>query len=279
MKLKIYKALWGMKGSIEDQLKQIAEAGYDGVESRVPKNLGQFKKLLSECHLNYIPMIFTIGPNHAASFDAQLKEAIKFDPPLVVSHSAKDAMTFDEQALFFESALKSEKKYGVPVAHETHRGRAMYAPWITANLLKRFQNLKINADFSHWCCVCESLLDDQKDAVQLACERAIHIHGRVGYEEGPQVPDPRAPEYERYVQKHESWWDAIFKHQKKMGKSFATFTPEFGPPNYMHTLPYTKQPVADLWEICMWMAERTKKRLQSGNFRLNRQFLRSISGD
>ena len=35
-----------------------------------------------------------------------------------------------------------------------------------------------------------------------------------------------------------------------------TFTPEFGPPGYMPTLPYTKQPVADLWELNAWMARR-----------------------
>ncbi len=35
-----------------------------------------------------------------------------------------------------------------------------------------------------------------------------------------------------------------------------TFTPEFAPPDYMHTLPYTGAPVADLWDICLWMTER-----------------------
>ena len=36
MELKLMKALWGMPGTYETQLRQIAEAGYDGVECHVP---------------------------------------------------------------------------------------------------------------------------------------------------------------------------------------------------------------------------------------------------
>jgi hypothetical protein len=42
----------------------------------------------------------------------------------------------------------------------------------------------------------------------------------------------------------------------EQGADVLTFTPEFGPPGYMPVLPYTKQPVADLWELNLWMAER-----------------------
>ncbi len=33
-------------------------------------------------------------------------------------------------------------------------------------------------------------IDDQQEALALACIHAIHIHARIGYEEGPQVNDP-----------------------------------------------------------------------------------------
>jgi len=39
-----------------------------------------------------------------------------------------------------------------------------------------------------------------------------------------------------------------------------TFTPEFGPPTYMPALPYTRQPVADLWDICMYMTQQFRAR-------------------
>ena len=152
-----------------------------------------------------------------------------------------------------------EAEYGLTVTHETHRGRFLYNAADTARLLKDLPDLKLNADFSHWCCVSGSLLDDQEEAVKTACGRAWHIHGRVGYENGPQVPDPRAPEYANALQKHETWWGWIIRAHLKAKKKILTFTPEFGPPTYMQTLPYTRQPLADLWDVCFWMAGRFRK--------------------
>ena len=37
-------------------------------------------------------------------------------------------------------------------------------------------------------------------------------------------------------------------------------TPEFGPPNYMWTLPHSQVPIADLWEVCLWMAKHIRAR-------------------
>ena len=38
-----------------------------------------------------------------------------------------------------------------------------------------------------------------------------------------------------------------------------TMTPEFGPDGYLHLLPYSQTPVADLWEINCWMAASEKQ--------------------
>ena len=36
-------------------------------------------------------------------------------------------------------------------------------------------------------------------------------------------------------------------------------TPEFGPDGYLHTLPFTNAPVADLWELNCWMAKNERE--------------------
>jgi hypothetical protein len=118
----------------------------------------------------------------------------------------------------------------------------------------------VNADFSHWVTVCERLPDDQEEALSLACSRTLHIHGRVGYEQGPQVPDPGAPEYGAHLAWHEARWDRIRKIHEEAGSSILTFTPEYGPPPYLHTTPRANEPVADLWEICLWQARRIRER-------------------
>jgi hypothetical protein len=43
-----------------------------------------------------------------------------------VSHSARDYISIDEQFSFFEKALIIEEEMRIPVAHETHRGRALW---------------------------------------------------------------------------------------------------------------------------------------------------------
>lgn len=145
------------------------------------------------------------------------------------------------------------------MAHETHRGRTFYNPWTTARVLEGVDGLQLCCDLSHWVCVCERLLDDE-GILRLCAQRCLHIHARVGYEEGPQVPDPAAPEYRPHLEAHERWWDMMWDQQEKRGMAATTLTPEFGPPAYLHTLPHTNVPVADLWAVCNWQAARQKQR-------------------
>ena len=63
-------------------------------------------------------------------------------------------------------------------------------------LWKKFLNLRVTFDVSHWCNVHESLLADQQETVDMTLQRVDHIHARIGHPEGPQVNDPRAPEWE-----------------------------------------------------------------------------------
>jgi len=260
MKVNFVKSLWGMiQGQTpDDKLRLIRQAGYDGVEGDLPDmDPTAWKDLCGKHSLNYVAMIFAAdGP----TFVADLRKAARYGPVLVNCHSGRDKMTFEEGCAFFETALKAEADVGIPVAHETHRHRLFYAPWTTVRYLERFPDLKITADYSHWCVVCESLLVDLGDLLAATYPRAIHIHGRIGHEEGPQVPDPRAPEYARCVEAHERWWDAIRDAQQHAGADMLTFDPEFGPWGYMPCLPYTRQPVADLWDLCLWTADRIRKR-------------------
>ena len=132
-------------------------------------------------------------------------------------------------------------------------------------MLREFPDLHITADFSHFVCVCERLLSSDPalaSAMEICIARSRHIHGRVGYEEGPQVNDPRAPEWSAHVQAHEAWWKAIAETRAAAGAEYLTFDPEFGPPNYMQTAPGSRKPAADLWEVCLYMAERFRRQFE-----------------
>jgi len=260
MQLKVFKALWGdAEGRANsDDFRRIRAAGYDGIEWAMPETGPETWRAWCEEHqLEYIAMIFA---DDAASFAKQLRAAAAYEPVRVTAHDGRDKMTFDAGCQYWREVLKAEADIGIPVAHETHRHRLLFSPWSTAAYLNEFPELRLCADFSHWCCVCESLLRDMPEWVELACSRAIHVHGRVGWEESAQVADPRAPEVQHYVERHEELWDRIREHHQSAGAATLTFTPEYGPPGYMPALPFTRQPITNLWDICLWSAERIRAR-------------------
>lgn len=269
MKLEIFKPLWGHVGSLELAAEQAVEAGFDGIEGPVPEGDAEsdsFASLLRENELGLIAEVTTGGgyvPDPKAKPDSHIEDlrrgiegCLPHSPRFVNTQAGLDAWDFPTQVSFHERIVELEGEFGVPISVETHRSRSTFHPWITRDLLKAIPGLRITCDFSHWCCVSERLvMDDDEELLAFMATRCRHVHARVGYDQGPQVPDPRAPEYSEFVHRHRAWWDVIWKTRIDRGEEVTTMTPEFGTDGYLHLQPYTQEPVADLWEVNCWMGE------------------------
>jgi hypothetical protein len=118
------------------------------------------------------------------------------------------------------------------------------------------------SDISHWIVTCERLLNDPEDDLSAFIERVHHIQARVGYDQGPQVPHPAAPEYAKELAFHQQHWEAIWRSQQARGYQVTTLTPEFGADGYLHHLPFTNVPVADLWSLNIWMGQTEREHFQ-----------------
>jgi len=199
---------------------------------------------------------------HLDSLKEQIEEALDYDPLFINAHSGADSWSREEAEDFYGAAIEMEKSLGIPICHETHRMRYFANPWATRPILEMYPELKLTCDFSHWVCVVERLLPDCDDIIRLAAEHCHHLHARVGHEEGPQVNDPRAPEWQTHLTTHERWWDIIWDVQQRKGMETSYLTPEFGPPPYLATLPHTNVPVVDLADVCDWMACREATRFE-----------------
>jgi sugar phosphate isomerase/epimerase len=268
MKLIFTRSKWEMPDMpLPDFLRKVKSAGYDGTEihfeSRPDDPIG-VHNAHADHGLVLVAMIITDGKtpsDHLGSLERKYAFAAELTPLQINCHTGKDWFTHDENLAIFRRSIELSKEYGIPISHETHRGRALYSAVTARELLRALPSIRLTADFSHWCCVHESLLQDQQEAVSEAIAHVDYIHARVGHAEGPQVSDPRAPEWRNEVDAHVRWWKEIAEHHRRRGSDHLAICPEFGPAPYMPTLPYTRQPVADLWDITLAMLRMLKEKL------------------
>lgn len=263
--LLIFATNWGFSGSWDEFASKVKQAGYDGMEIWWPGDEKDRNDLFAALDKYKLKIGFLVGggdkdfQKHLAQFQQSLSAAAKAKPVYINCHSGKDFFSFDQSKQFMDFTEKVNKETGVPIYHESHRGRILFAANITRQFIEKVPGLRLTLDISHWCNVHESYLSDQEETIALALNRTDHIHARIGHPEGPQVSDPRAPEWKQAVETHFGWWDKVVERKKKEGK-LMTFLTEFGPPDYMPTLPYTRQAVANQWDINVYMMEVLRKR-------------------
>ena len=268
-KLTIMATSWGFDGSMDEFCAKVKKEGYDGVELWWPTDNKKAQDEIFTALKKYnLEIGFLCGggqrdPQEHLKFykkmiDAAAKQQVQ-RPLYINNHSGRDHYSFEQNKKFIEHTTVLAKETGISIVHETHRSRMLFAAHVTKEFIEKIPELRINLDISHWCNVHESLLSDQTAAVQLALDRADLIHARIGHPEGPQVNDPRAPEWENVVKQHFEWWDIVVERKKKNGERMVFLT-EFGPPDYMPTMAYTRQPLADQWAINVHMMNLLRKR-------------------
>ena len=268
MKIKILSPLWGHEHiSQEVFLNKIRLAGYDGFDMWLPTD-AELKKQLFD-YLQKHEMCLVTHQHQAsgnnfndfkASFKKQLSICAEPGPLLINSHTGRDYFSLEQNLALIDIASEFSAKNGIIIAHETHRGRIGYSPQMFEQIVAAKKKFVITADFSHWVCVTESFLENFSGILTEAISRTRHVHARVGYEEGPQVPHPKAPEWQYATDHFLAWWDKIVEVNVGLKSAILPFTTEFGPPPYLHTIPFTNEPVANLFEVNCYMKDLLEKR-------------------
>ena len=265
-KILFFQTDWGNTLHMDAFLAKAKAAGYDGVELWMPAGEDKKKSLKEGLKKYELEVIFLHGTARNLPFEEALRvyevglqEILAWKPVKVNSHTGNDFWTSEQNLAFIALGDRYAKQVGIPVLHETHRGRFSYTLPEAVSMLRKFPNLKYTLDVSHWMVVHERLLTESDPLLQEIFPSVDHIHARVGFAEGPQVPNPAAPEWKNEVKAHLDIWEKIIRSQT--GKVF-TVTTEFGPPPYMATVPFTNQPLADQWEANVWMMNALKSRFQ-----------------
>ena len=272
MQLKLFKTLWGHTGSAEEGARLAVEAGFNGIEAPAAEDDDQRNQLaqaLVDHQLDYIAEICTTGSyvpdRHASSEDHleslrhKLELSADLSPRFCNVMGGCDAWPLTQQVDFFGRAKELADQHQILCSFETHRGRSFFNPWVTRDILRQLPGLPITCDFSHWVVVCERLMDSEWDVITEVAKHAHHIHSRVGYDQGPQVPHPGAPEYAEALASHQRCWEELWASQQQRGYKEITMTPEFGPDGYLHHLPFTNAPIADLWQLNRWIGHTERE--------------------
>lgn len=267
-RLKVLATNWGFNGTLDEYLSKVKKDGYDGIENWWPQEKKDQDELFSLLKKYELEIGFLTGgqqsnyAEHIDFFKHQVDAAAnnKIQRPLYINcHSGRDYFSVEENESFIAHTTQLAKQTGIKICHETHRSRMLFAAPAAKNYIQKHPELRITFDVSHWCNVSESLLSDQQETIDLTLPRVDHIHARIGHAEGPQVNDPRAPEWQDAMKAHLAWWDRIVEMKKQQGDSLTILT-EFGPPDYMPTEPYTRKALSDQWAVNVFMKDTLKKR-------------------
>ncbi|WP_096086834.1 sugar phosphate isomerase/epimerase family protein [Agaribacterium haliotis] len=273
MKIQFFCPQWGSESlAYEDFFNKAQQAGYDGVEMGIPVDSIKKKHIANCCIKTNMQLIAQQGEaglesdfaKHKDLFLSYLNNAMDLKPLFINSQTGKDFFTEAQNLELIDAAASLSKDRGVQISHELHRGRFTYSPTsIQAYLYKR-PDLNYTADFSHWLTVSESRLDapQQQQVLNAVIPRCVHIHARIGFEQGPQVNDPSAPEWRELVDIYIAWWQKIIDTQVDNGAEQISITPEFGPGPYMPKLPHSQAPVSDQWQANVYMMNLLKNTLR-----------------
>ena len=277
MQVKYCCTYWGSENDTPSVfVDKVLSAGYEGIEIFLPSLESSFSKMFLEkiedavnANSDFVFVAQHIVAAQNISVDeyidnvkANLLDLAALEPSFINAHTGKDYFSFDDNCRVIEAALNISNKTGVRILHETHRGRfSFHAPSLIP-YLKKFPEMELVADFSHFCTVSESMLEDQEEMIQQIIPHISHIHARIGFEQGPQVNDPFAPEWQNHFEQYEKWWQSIIDYKKEKGATLMSITPEFGPAPYMPSMPYTKVPLANQWEINYEMMHQLRERLK-----------------
>jgi len=273
MNIKYICPYWGQEDlNAKAFIEKVVSNDFDGIEINIPDKENFKNDLVKELEnlyqkkpgFDFIPQQLIATPNetieiYLKKMEEKLMELLPLQPTFINAHTGRDFYSFDDNCRAIEACLDISRRTGIKILHETHRGRFSFHAASLIPYLEKFPEMELTGDFSHFCAVSESLLEDQESILEKIIPHVVYIHARVGHGQAAQVSNPFAPEWGQHLQRFTTWWDKIIFHNREKGRTEITICPEFGPPPYMPCLPFTKQPLADQWELNIKMKNFLKE--------------------
>lgn len=271
MQIRYICPFWGIENlDAKEFANKALDSGYNGIEINVPDNIdfiAELQNVITETQCVFIAQQWLPPKNESVEeyldrMSMNLGRLAKLNPIFINSHTGKDYFSFNDNCSLLERCEMISKETQIKIIHEIHRGRFTYHTHSLLPYFEKFPNIQLTADFSHFCTVSESLLEDQEHILEEIIPRCYYIHARIGFDQSAQVNHPFAPEWKPNLERFTNWWQQIIDIAKKRGEKEFYVCPEFGPFPYMQQLPFTKQNVSNQWEINVEMMNFLREELK-----------------
>lgn len=253
---------WGMNGlgvqngvggewSMEEKVRFIAEAGYDGINGMLPegREAEQWHWLLDIYNLSYSVNAY---PQTAEELDDFLRRAKSFGRVNFVNVQVMRPFLVGDQAVQLLADLAElSRSSGIPAYIETHRGTITQDLLRTVEYAERLPGLELTIDFSHYVVAGEirTVSDEAEALFQKLLPRTKSIHARVSNGEQVQIDIPifgsegeevaADNEFEHPMLKHfQRWWLEGMRSWRQTANEDEVFpfVCELGPPPYGITI-------------------------------------------
>jgi hypothetical protein len=196
---------------LHETFDRIREAGYDGVQFAAPASA----ESLAACRRAGLGMAGQGRVNHpsdAFMWASRLRDEGQECATFHVGWGLEDD---DEAGRLLEAVLEAQERTSLPLYVETHRATILQDVWRTVQFVKRYPELRLNGDFSHWYTGLEMVYGGFEEKLKFITPVVEHVgfmHARIGNPGCIQVDIGDGDVFQRpYVGHFRQVWSAVFR--------------------------------------------------------------------
>ncbi len=167
----------------------------------------------------------------------------------------------DEACRLVEHVFAASQRWRIPLFFETHRATICQDMWRTVQLVRRFPEMRFNADFSHWYAGQEMVyggFESKLNFIRPVIERVAFLHGRIASPGCIQVPILEGAIYTKHFEK---LWSESFRafRQNEEGRSEIYFAPELLAPDIYYARAFHGREESDRWTESLGLKQMAER--------------------
>ena len=265
---------------MEDRLRAIHAAGYDGVQFVAPAEQADLA-LSASLGLGRAGSGRINRPDEAGPFAARMAAEGQECATVHVGWGLEDD---DEACRLIEAVLEASANHGVPIYFETHRATILQDIWRTVQFVRRFPEMRFNGDFSHWYTGLEMVyggFETKLRFIEPVLDRVRFVHGRIGNPGSMQVDiGDGDPQGRPFVAHFRALWKAAFMGFLRAAAAgdYICFVPELLSPRIYYARAFPRDGGEPREESDRWEQSKVLRRIASECFAADRDAPPELAG-